>query len=328
VEKARFWHKEDDKIRCDLCPRNCLIPEGSVGACNVRKNVDGKLYSLVYNRIWAINVDPIEKKPFFHFHPGSRALSFGTVGCNFFCPFCCNWELSRGSPETEALGLKPEEAIELAKNYKADGLSFTYNEPTIFAEWAIDVMKTRGNLYSTFVTNGYTSEIAREEISKYLDAAVVDFKSFNKDFYRKYILAELEPVVESLKFYYKNLSWLEVTLLYIPKHTNLEQVKELVSIISELSRDIPFHIIRFFPSYKMMDVNPTPLKDLEKAAEVAKDFLNFVYIGNVPGHELENTYCPKCGRILIERYGVNLVKNHLVDGKCPDCNYKVPGIWY
>ncbi len=325
MKEARFYEKQDDVVICKLCPRNCKIAEGKRGACGVREVRNSKLYSLVYGKIAAINVDPIEKKPFFHFHPGSKTLSFGTVGCNFFCPFCCNWELSR-SKEIEGIEISPEQAIELANRYWVDGLSFTYNEPTVFFEWASDVAKKKGNLYATFVTNGYTGEEAAKEATTFLDAAVVDFKTFNPDFYKKYILADIEPCIRTLKLYAKKI-WVEVTLLYIPKHTDLQQVVELAELIASIRKSIPLHIIRFHPYYRFSNYPQTPVEELEKAREKAAEMLDYVYIGNVPGHEFENTYCHNCGKRLIKRFGFYVLENLVEDGKCPYCGAKIPGVW-
>lgn len=330
-KEAMLWKNlEDDKVLCHLCYRKCLIPKGMVGVCKVRKNIDGKLYSLVYGKLTSMNVDPIEKKPLFHFHPGSEVLSISTVGCNFQCMFCCNWVISQ---EEEILGKSttPEEVVNYALKYGADGISYTYNEPTVFFEFAYDTAKLakKHGLFNTFVTNGYMTIEAVDIISSYLDAATVDFKaSGDPKFHRKFMsVGNIEPVFDTLREMKKKEIFIEITDLIVPKYgDNMEYVRKLAKFtVENLGPEIPFHLIRFFPSYLMTDLPSTPVETLEKAARIAKDEgLHYVYIGNAPGHPLENTYCPNCNKLLIQRYGFEIIKWDLTeDNRCPTCKTKI-----
>lgn len=331
MKEAMFYEKTDNKIKCHLCPHNCLIPLDKFGFCGVRKNIDGKLFSIVYEKVSSINVDPIEKKPFFHFYPGSRSFSIGTIGCNFTCPYCCNWEISQDRFNDSFLTeLKVEDAIKLAKESKVDGFSFTYNEPTIFYEYAHDiaVLAKKQNFYTNFVTNGFINEEPIKKISPFLDAAVIDFKGFNEQFYKKFCNGNLEAVLNALENYYNSLNWIEITNLVIPGYNDdLEEIKQFCSWVKEkLSSDVPVHFIAFFPSYKMMDVEPTPYEKLRKIYDTAKEQgLRYVYLGNVPGSKEENTYCPNCNELLIKRYNVYLLNYYITkDKRCPKCGEKIP----
>ncbi|MCW1309431.1 MAG: AmmeMemoRadiSam system radical SAM enzyme [Candidatus Nanoarchaeia archaeon] len=331
MKEAMFYEKIDDKVRCHLCPRECTILKDKFGFCGVRKNVNNKLYSIVYEKVSSINIDPIEKKPFFHFYPGSRSFSIGTIGCNFTCPYCCNWEISQERFSDGSLSdLRVEDAIKMAKEYSANGFSFTYNEPTTFYEYAYDIAKIakENNFYTNFVTNGFINEEPIKRISKYLDAAVIDFKGFNKEFYRKFCGGDLEAVLNALKTYYRSLKGIEITNLVIPGYNDdLAEIIQFCSWIKEnLSDEVPIHFIAFFPSYKMMDVKPTPYEKLKRVYETAKEQgLKYVYLGNVPGSKEENTYCPNCNELLIKRYNVYLLGYHITkDKKCPKCGEKIP----
>ncbi len=327
---AMFWKRMDSVVKCSLCYRMCTIKEGKRGFCGVRINRNGTLYSLVYGKITAANIDPIEKKPLFHFHPGSSTFSISTVGCNFRCQFCCNWVLSQ---ETEIIGreVSPETIVEWALKYGANGISYTYNEPTVFYEFAYDTAKIAHskNLYNTFVTNGYLTPEAIREIAPYLDAATVDFKgSGDAEFYRKFMsVPDPSPIYESLLELKRNKIFTEVTNLVVPQvGDDPDNLRKLARwIVENLGPETPFHLIRFYPEYKMLDFNPTPISTLEKLASIAKsEGLQYVYIGNVPGHELENTYCPSCGELLIARYGFTIHKwNVKDDNRCPKCGEKI-----
>ena len=315
----------DGKVRCNLCNRRCLIPSGSTGFCRVRRNVDGRLYSLVYGRAVAANVDPIEKKPLYHYRPGSAVMSIATVSCNFRCLFCDNWVLSQ---EEEIMGksLPPEAVVELAVKYSCDGVSYTYTEPTIFFEYAYDtarLAKQRG-LFNTFVTNGYMTPEAVEAIRPYLNAATVDFKgSANPRFYREFMsVPSPEPIFETLRALRQAGVFVEVTDLVVTKHgDSLEDAYTLASRVKEiLGSETPFHLLRFHPDYQLIDVPPTPIETLERAAEKAMEAgLRHVYLGNVPGHRLEHTYCPSCGRVVIERWGFDVTGLSLKDSRCASC---------
>lgn len=326
---AKFWEKLDGNVRCKLCPHNCIIKEGKRGLCKVRENKNGRLYSLVYASCSSANVDPIEKKPLFHFHPGSMVYSLSTVGCNFKCMHCQNYSISQVQPEKAFLvDILPQKAVKEAKKYSS-GIAFTYNEPTIWWEYAYDTSKLAkdNGLYTVFVTNGYINEEPLREISKYLDAANIDIKSMDDEFYRKIAKGRLEPVLNAAKLYKKLGIHLEMTYLIIPtKNDDEGQIKEFIEwVVNDFGEEQVIHFTAFYPAYKMMHIPPTPLKTLLKAYNMAKEYgLKYVYLGNVPHGKYENTYCPKCGNLLIERYGFCARIVGLKDGKCNKCGYKPP----
>ena len=336
VREARFWEPVPGKpgyVRCNLCHRRCVIAPGRYGVCGVRKNIGGKLYTLVYGLLTAANLDPIEKKPLMHFHPGSLVYSVSTVGCNFFCKFCQNWEISQARLEKGLYGtyVSPEEAVEEAKRLGADGISYTYNEPTIFYEWMLDTARLakREGLFNTIVTNGYMTPEALAEFAPYLDAATVDFKgSGNREFYRKFMgVPDPDPIYETLLEMKKRNIFIEVTDLIVPLVGDDEgDLRRLARWVADnLGPETPFHLLRFYPHYKMLGYPPTPVKTLEKLAAAAKEEgLEYVYIGNVWGHPLEDTYCPRCGYRVVDRQGFRIVEWNLTeDNRCPRCGYKL-----
>lgn len=327
MKEALFWEKENGKVKCKLCPRNCLIVENSTGFCRVRKNINGKLYSLTYGKIISAAVDPIEKKPFYHFAPGSKSFSIAAVGCNLACDFCCNFEISQ---EWSFLGKekKPEEVVNMAKNL-ADGISYTYTEPSIWVEFVLDVAKLakKEKLYNTMVTNGYTNVDAVKEISKFMHAVVIDLKnSGNPKVYSKLSHAPYaEKIFDAILEYKKNKVWVEITNLIVTHYgENERDVRNFCKwVYDNLGELIPVHFLRYFPSYKL-NLPPTPIKFLEKCLTIAKEEgLKYVYLGNVPG-KYENTYCHECGKLLIEREGFFVTKINLKNSFCPYCNAKIP----
>ncbi len=332
LKEAMFYEKlEGNKVRCNLCHHRCILRDGQFGICKVRKNIGGKLYTLVYGRPIAMHVDPIEKKPLFHFLPGSRAFSIATVGCNFRCKFCQNWEISQPS-RIEGYDVPPEAVVELALRYESQVIAYTYTEPTIFYEYAYDTAKIAHEygLKNVFVTNGYITREALEKIAPYLDGANIDIKGYNKDFYLRYIGAKLDKVLETVKAYKELGIWLEITTLIVPGFNDSDESIRNVAIFikDELGVDTPWHISRFFPHYKMTNVPPTPLETLLRARDIGREVgLRYIYIGNVPG-ESEDTVCPNCGRTLIKRWGF-YVEHNLVteDGRCPYCGARIAGIW-
>ena len=331
MKEASYYQKiEGGFVKCLLCPRNCTIPKGKSGFCNVRKNISGILYSLSYGNPIALNSDPIEKKPFFHFLPGSSAFSIGTFGCNLSCLNCQNWEMSRGIPKERDLGISPKEIVSLAVENRCKTISFTYNEPTVFFEYALDIAKLakKSGLRTSFVSNGYINEKPLLEISKYLDADNVDLKGFLPGFYRKVCSAELNPVLNSLLLLKKKRVHLEITNLIIPGlNDNMEDIERMCIWIKEnLGRDVPLHFSRFFPMYKMENIQETPIKTLERAYSAAKKYLDYVYVGNVAIGK-ENTFCPNCKKMLIERFGFSVAKNSIKDGKCGFCGREISGVW-
>ncbi len=322
---------EDKKVKCNLCGRRCTVTEGQVGYCHVRKNVEGKLYSLVYGRACSANPDPIEKKPLWHFHPGSLVMSIATIGCNFRCNFCQNWQISH---ERDIIGRKisPQRIVDMALKTGCSGVSYTYTEPTIFFEYAYDTaqLAQKAGLFNTFVTNGYLTPEAISTIAPYLDAATVDFKgNADPDFYRKYCnVPSVEPIFTALKAMKSANIHIEITNLVVTKvGDSAKDVEQLARwIVTELGEDIPFHLLRFYPHYKMRNLSPTPVSALEAAAKAAAQAgLKYIYVGNVPGHQGTNTICPNCGALLIERLGLQTLAVRLTsEGHCPNCNIPIP----
>lgn len=328
-----LWHKERNGVRCDLCARRCFIAKEKRGFCLVRLNKDNKLYSLNYGKLVSVNVDPVEKKPLFHFYPGSKSLSIGAAGCNFRCLFCCNSEISQTvditKGDVEGEKYTPEDIVELAEKNDCRSISYTYTEPTIFFEFAFKTAKLahRSNLKNTFVTNGYMTEEAVNKIGKYLDAATVDFKgSGDPEFYKKFMsVPDVSPIFGSLRQMKKQRILIEITNLIVPQiGDNIDMCKKLAERINaDIGSDVPFHIIQFHPSYKLRELPPTPVATLEKCMDVAQRAgLRYVYIGNVYGHPSENTYCHNCRELLIERKGFTVKKNNLIKDRCPNCGLK------
>jgi pyruvate formate lyase activating enzyme len=331
MKEAMFYEKSDGKIRCKLCWRECLIKRDSTGFCRVRKNIDGKLFSLNYGKIVSLAIDPIEKKPFFHFAPGSHSLSIASVGCTFRCAFCCNFPISQEWDEIKGKNYSPKDIVKIALRNNVQGISYTYTEPTAFFEFAYDVAKLakKANLYNNFVTNGYTQPEAIRKISKYLDAVVIDLKnSGDREAYRRLSsVSNSEKIFESILEYKRKGVWIEITNLIIPKFgEDLKTIEKFCKWIYEnLGEETSLHFIRFFPSYKLF-LPQTDIGFLEKCVEIArKTGLKFVYIGNVPGHNYENTYCPECGELLIDRFGVTMVRIFLDEKmNCPRCGEHIP----
>ncbi len=330
-EAMLFERLEDQKVRCNLCGRRCLINNGKVGFCQVRRNDDGTLSSLVYGKVISACIDPIGKKPLSHFHPGSLVLSIATIGCNFRCRFCDNWTISQEKTPS-GRDLPPSEVVKTAKDNGCQGISYTYTEPTIFFEYAYETAKLARKLgfFNTFVTNGYMTPEAVRTISPYLDAATVDFKGGGDPcFYRQFSqVPSVDPIFESLKEMRRCTIHTEITNLVIPKEgESIERIKELSAWIKEaLGKATPFHLLRFHPDYELTTIPSTPINTMEQAYKAAKESgLEYVYLGNVPGHPYENTYCPNCGELLIKRFSFEVVKWNLTkDTRCPKCSQSVP----
>ena len=321
----------DRQVKCGACNHRCVIDNGKKGICGVRKNIDGKLYTLVYAKAIAEHIDPIEKKPFFHFLPGSESLSIATVGCNFKCLHCQNADISQVSKEKALensdliLGkdLLPEKVVENALANNCPSISYTYTEPTIFIEYALDTMKLakKKDLKNAWVSNGYMTQEALDLIGPHLDAINVDLKGFTEKFYAEVCGARLEPVLENLKDIKKRKIWLEITTLLIPgKNDSPDELKAAAEFIkNEVGPETPWHISRFFPAYKTIDLPPTEIEEIRKAVEIGKKAgLKYVYSGNIPGQGFEDTYCPKCNEKMINRIGywVDRLDNN---GKCSNC---------
>ncbi len=332
--EALFYESlSDNKIKCKLCPRGCIITDGSRGYCRVRQNQGGKLFSLVYGKACTKNCDPIEKKPFFHVLPGTKSFSIATVGCNFACRFCQNWDISQASPESfEVKETLPVRIVEEAKAAKARSIAYTYSEPIIFYEYMLDCAKAAKaeNIANVMVTNGFIKEEPLRKILQELTAIKIDFKAFSDSFYEKVCEGELEPVKRTLKIISETKTWLEIVVLLIPTLNDSEdEIKRMSQwLTKEVGNKVPLHFSRFTPMYKLRNLPPTPLDTLQKAREIAmKEGMQFVYIGNVPGHEGENTFCPSCKKILIRRFGYSILENHIKGGNCSFCNSEIPGVW-
>lgn len=319
------------KVRCTACARYCVVPSGSHGFCFVRKNEDGRLLLLSYGKAAATQVDPVEKKPLSHFHPGSRVFSIGTVGCNWRCLYCQNAEISQ-EKEVSGRPLSPRQAVDAAQRYGCDGVTFTYNEPTIFIEYALDVMKEAraAGLFANFVTNGYMTPEATELLGPHLDAVSVDFKGSGEEgFLRKYVSAKgPEPIRTTMVDLHRRGVHVEVTDLIVPQvGESVEATRRLAGWVrDELGPATPFHLLKFHPDYHMMDLPETPIATLEKLHAVVKaEGLEYVYLGNVWGHPLEHTYCPGCHAIVVRRYGFTIQSWNL-DGqnRCRACGHSIP----
>lgn len=327
--EAILYQKADDlRVSCNLCAHRCVIPNGKRGICGVRENREGTLVSLVYGKLIAEHVDPIEKKPLYHFLPGSLSYSIATVGCNFRCRFCQNADIAQMPNDRNGIILGEERSAgAIVRNAIANGcksIAFTYTEPTVFAEFAFDVMKAghREELKNVFVTNGYMSEEALEYLAPVLDAANVDLKAFSDAFYRKVCSAKLQPVLDTLQRMKAKGIWIEITTLLIPgMNDDPDELRRLAAFIRyELGPGVPWHISRFHPDYKMLDRAFTPVPTLQEARRIGLAAgLHHVYTGNVPGDAGEHTYCPACSALLIERLGFRIRKNRIVERKCPEC---------
>jgi pyruvate formate lyase activating enzyme len=334
MHEAILYQKlNDQKVHCFLCRHGCTIEHGRRGICAVRENRDGSLYTLVYGKLISTAVDPIEKKPIFHMKPGSRSFSIATVGCNFHCLFCQNSNISQLPREqTRILGqdTKPGEVVDMALRTGCHSISYTYTEPTIAFEFNLETARLANaqGLRNVFVTNGYMSREALQMISPYLDAANVDLKAFTEEFYSKQCGAHLQGVLENLRLMKEMGIWIEVTTLMIPglNDSPLES-EQIARFIMELSPDVPWHISRFHPMYRLIDRPSTPLHILKRARDIGlKVGLRYVYTGNVPGDEGEHTFCHGCGRVVVERLGFSILNNKIREGRCSFCGATVPGL--
>jgi len=334
AKEAMLYEKaESGAVRCNLCAHRCRIAPGARGICQVRENQDGRLVSLVYERAVAASVDPIEKKPFFHFLPGTRAFSIATVGCNFRCTFCQNYHISH----LEACGGKimgrPLPATEVIRLAEAEGcasISYTYTEPTVFFEYALSCARLAADrgIKNNFVTNGYMTEEAWRTIGPWLDAANVDLKAMRDDFYREYSGARLGPVLDSIRLAKSLGIWIEVTTLVIPGlNDSDEELREIAEFLAGVGCEVPWHVSRFHPDHKMLQIPPTPTETLRRAHKIGLDAgLRYVYIGNVPGEEGESTLCPRCGNMVLSRVGYRMTAVDVRDAKCGRCGFALDGV--
>lgn len=352
MKKAVLYKKLPKKmVSCLACNFYCKIPNGLTGNCGVRENVDGDLHLLVYGKAVSVWPDPVEKKPLFHFLPGTEIFSIGTFGCNFGCEFCQNYNISQptriikktyaAEPEIQRSKIRelceagedwpPDRIVEYCVKNGIRSVAYTYNEPAVFFEYAYDTAKLahKKGLRNVFVSNGFESKEAIKKIMPYLDAINIDLKSFSEDFYRDICHAKLQPVLDNIKRCYKDKIWTEVTTLLIPGYNDSsDELMKIAKFIAGVSKDMPWHVTAFYPCYKMLDVPCTPVETLLRAYNIGKKAgLRYVYTGNIPGLAYENTSCPKCGEILIERAFMRVSRNVLRKGKCPKCKHKIAGIW-
>lgn len=320
------------KVRCELCPTECVLGNYEIGGCKVRINKDGVLYSLVYGKPCAVAIDPIEKKPFYHFLPGEKAFSIATAGCVLGCKFCQNWQISQARPEeVDFKDLPPDDVVRSALFYGCRVITYTYTEPTVFYEYMLDtaILARKFNIKNTMHTCGYIKEKPLRELSRYMDAADVDLKAFTEDFYARLCGGRLRPVLDSLVILRSENVWVEITNLIIPTlNDDRHKIKEMCHWIrNNLGPDVPLHFSRFFPNYKLKNLPPTPPETLFVARQVALDSgLRYVYIGNIRT-EAENTYCHSCKRLLIERHGYFVKENNIINNRCRFCGTRIPGIW-
>ena len=332
-KEAKWWETQDNgKILCTLCPRYCTIGEGQKGFCFIRENIEGTLYAIGYGRPIGFAVDPIEKKPLSHFYPGTPVLSFGTAGCNLGCKFCQNWTTSKSQyDDLNSTEASPEDVVKLAEQYKCPSIAYTYNDPTIFGEYVIDVSQKahEAGIKNVMVTAGYIDKEARKDVYRYIDAANVDLKAFTENFYHKITFSHLQPILDTL-LWLKNETdvWFEITTLLIPgENDSPEEITMMCDwIVKNLGVDVPIHFTAFHPDFKMRDKTRTPASTLTMARNIAmKAGINYVYVGNVHDLEGQTTYCPNCNEPLIVRDWHSVLNNKLKDGRCIKCNTPIAG---
>ncbi len=338
MHEAQFYiqSKEvENEVHCELCAHHCRIKEGHRGLCGVRENRQGILYSLVYGWLVAEHVDPIEKKPLFHFLPGSQSFSISTVGCNFRCRHCQNFSISQpglfAADHPPGIQRSPQDVVAKAIAYNCQSISYTYVEPTIFFEFAYDccLLAHEQNLKNVFVSNGYMGEKVTRKLAPVLDAINIDIKAFSDDFYRKICGARLQPVLENVRLMHELGVWVEITTLIIPGLNDSEaELQQIADFIASIDPAMPWHVTAFHPTYKLTDRPATPVESLQKAQQIGiAAGLRYVYEGNVPGSGGENTLCPSCQALLISRFGCSIQTNRLVDGSCPQCRRSIAGVW-
>jgi len=335
MKRAMFQEtKEDGKVACSLCSHRCLILPGQRGICAVRENRHGTLYSLVYDKVIARNVDPIEKKPLFHFYPGSMSYSVAAPGCNFRCRHCQNADISQLPVDRDGLvageAVTPSAIVESAIKRGCTSISYTYTEPTVYMELAFDTARLAASagLQNVFVTNGYITPEALEAIKPYINAANIDLKAFSDDFYRKICGARLKPVLDAISLYRSYNIWIEITTLVIPKHNDDDtSLRSIAQFIKGIDENIPWHVSRYYPRYKMIDEPATPIETIARAKQIGLDAgLRYVYEGNVPGQG-EDTSCWSCKRTIVKRFGFSISQNMIKDGRCGFCSAVIDGKW-
>ncbi len=334
VRPARMWKKLAGKaVECGLCPNGCQLDEGERGLCRVRKNIKGSLYTLVYSRIASAHVDPIEKKPMFHFLPGSTAYSIATAGCNMSCKFCQNWELSQANPEElDSIRITPEDLPRRAISSGAKVIAFTYNEPTVQFEYILDssIEARKRGIRPIIISNGYIRPEAGKALAGGLDGIKIDLKAFTEKFYGSVCGGSLRAVLDNLTAIYGIVKWLELVVLVIPTlNDSPAEIRRMTAWVKKnLSPDVPMHFTRFRAMYKIQNLPPTPVSTLERCRAIAREQgIRYPYIGNVTGHRWEQTYCHSCDKLIIKRSGFFHVENHIRNGSCPYCGTRIPGVW-
>ena len=332
-KEALFYSKTTDGLQCEKCPQGCLLNDSDVGFCRSRVANNGQIYSIAYGNPCAVHIDPIEKKPFFHFLPTTNAFSIAVAGCNFRCLNCQNWQISQVSPkESDNVDLMPEEVVKACIAAKCESIAYTYSEPTTFYEYAYDTAKLarEQKIHNLWKSNGYINEKPLRQLCKVLEAANIDLKIYDEEIYKKLSSGKLTPVLRTLKVLREEGVWLEITNLVIPTWTdNFDTIKRMCEwLCANGLSDAPLHFSRFTPLYKLSQLPSTPTETLEKEHTIAKESgIKFVYLGNVAGHWAENTYCPKCKKTIVERRVFTILSNHIVKGKCKFCGEKIPGVW-
>lgn len=343
MHEAKYYNiLQNHKVQCNLCPWNCIIAEGKSGTCKVRKNIDGKLFSLVYGKPVSTHIDPIEKKPLFHFFPGEAVLSLGTFGCNLFCEGCQNYDISKEWEEEQIENeeISPEKIIQIAKKNNCRMIAFTYNEPTVFFEYMLDIAKLakkekKEKIRCVMVSNGYINQEPLTELCKYIEAANIDLKGFSEEFYKRWTKGSLQPVLDTIKTLKASGVWVELTTLIIPgENDDPKEIEKMCKWIAEnVGIDVPLHFSRFFPMYKAEKKAMTPTNTLINLKKIADRYLNYVYVGNIHDknsekiENFENTVCPKCKKVLVEREGYRIRKNNLNNNRCIFCNTRIEGIF-
>lgn len=330
---AKYYEKlNSNMVRCNLCPNRCILSSGQIGLCRARKNIAGELYSMVYGNVVSVHVDPIEKKPLYHFLPGSKAYSIATTGCNLQCKFCQNWQIAQIFPwETQSIKMTPQQVVEEAIKKGVKSIAYTYTEPTVFYEYILDTAKIahKNGLKNVVISAGYINPEPLRELLPYIDAYKIDFKGFDDKFYQKMTAGHVEPVLEAMKIIKNQGVWLEIVNLVIPGENDSEKdLKNLILWVRDnLGPETPLHFSRFHPDYKLLNLPPTPLETIIRAREIAlEQGLKYVYTGNIYDPEGSATYCPDSGEAIIKRQNFFVTENNLKNGQCPN-GEKIPGIW-
>jgi len=332
--EALYWEAfVENGVQCKLCPRQCFVAEGLRGQCGVRENQGGVYKTLVYARPCSMHVDPIEKKPLFHFLPGARAFSIATAGCNVDCQFCQNWQISQAMPEdVKTRYVPPKKVVEMAQQQECPVIACTYSEPTIFYEYMLDTARQarKNGLHCVSISNGYIQPEPMKELCRQLSAVKIDLKAFTEDFYHRYVGATLKPVLQTIELLSKEHMYNELVVLLIPGLNDSEDEIRKMSrwVVEHVGPDVPMHFSRFHPAYKMKNLSPTPPQTVVRARQIAvEEGVHYAYVGNLPGSEYESTYCHGCGKKIITRYGFYVSEVKIKDGKCAYCGQKIPGVW-